>query len=173
MAHVIVEGLPLDPFRVGFPNPYKKPVRSDVSFDPVRVLLAGLFLLSCFLWWAVLVAAMSVIQLPISILAIYLTESVLFIGADGRPRKLFWKKYRYNLWITQDQAVNAIHGGNIDIHLSSRMGYNSNMKQSKTFWYMERFVNWFFLVIFKQDDHCWSAIEFDEVHVTDFGGSND
>lgn len=113
-------------------------------------LKAKLFLLSITFWWVAFFILMSPIQLPVTIAATWVKSLRI---------------YRYGLWIGQDQLINAIHGGNPDITVSSRLGFMA-IKGSKTALVMEKVVNFLFYISVGQKDHCRASIEHDEQHYT-------
>lgn len=75
------------------------------------------------------------------------------------------KSYRYSLWISQDQDVNAIFFGNPDATISSRIGVLALMG-SKTAYYMSEVIDWLFYKTVGQENHCVASIEHDEKHYT-------
>jgi hypothetical protein len=75
------------------------------------------------------------------------------------------RQYRYGLWISQDQLVNAILGGNPDVTVSSKVGYMA-LQGSATATYMAKVIDWLFYVAVGQSDHCYVSIEKDEKHYT-------
>lgn len=109
---------------------------------------AKLLLLSVALVWLFFIAVMTPIQLPVTLLAIWV-----------KPLR----SYRYKLWISQDQLVNAIHNGNPDITVSSRIGWMAE-QGSKTATAMAKVVDFLFYVAIGQRDHCRVSIERDEDH---------
>jgi hypothetical protein len=108
-----------------------------------------LLLLSVALWWLFFILIMGFIQIPLTLL--------------GKSRDTRIGRYTYGLWIAQDQLVNAIHGGNPDITVSSRVGYLSQ-QGSQTARYMEIVIDWLFYKAVKQENHCRVSIEADEEH---------
>ena len=112
-------------------------------------LKAKLLLLSVALVWLFFIIVMSPIQLPVTVLAIW------FKPLRG---------YRYKLWISQDQLVNAIHNGNPDITVSSRIGWMAE-QGSKTATAMAKVVDFLFYIAIGQRDHCRVSIERDEDHL--------
>lgn len=73
------------------------------------------------------------------------------------------RQYRYGLWIAQDQDVNAIHNGNPDVTVSSRVGYWAE-NGSKTAKAMAKVIDLLFYIAIGQRNHCAVSIERDEVH---------
>ena len=114
-------------------------------------LKAKALLLSVAICWLLLIILMSPIQLPLTLLR--------------KPRSTLIGRYTYGLWIGQDQLVNAIHAGNPDITVSSKVGYMSQ-QGSKTARAMEIVIDWLFYVATKQENHCYVSIEKDEKHYT-------
>ncbi|MFC4699399.1 hypothetical protein ACFO4O_04400 [Glaciecola siphonariae] len=109
---------------------------------------AKLLLLSVALIWALFIVFMSPLQLPVTLLAI-------------RYKKM--RRYRYGLWIAQDQLVNAIHAGNPDVTISSKVGYMAR-KGSKTAYAMAKVIDGLFYLAIGQKNHCDISIETDEEH---------
>ena len=73
------------------------------------------------------------------------------------------KRYGYSWWISTDQMVNVLHGGNPDITVASKIGYMA-VQGSKTALAMEYVVNFLFYISVGQKDHCKASIEHDEKH---------
>lgn len=109
---------------------------------------AKLLLLSVAIVWLFFIVVMSPLIVPVTIIAIWY-----------KP----WRDYRYKLWIAQDQMVNAVHNGNPDITVSSRVGYMA-LKGSKTAKVMAAVIDFLFYVTIGQRDHCRVSIEHDEDH---------
>ena len=108
-----------------------------------------LLLLSVALTWFILILLMLPLQLPLTLL--------------GRSRDTRIGRYTYGLWIGQDQLVNAIHAGNPDVTVSSKVGYMA-LNGSKTAQSMAVIIDWLFYKAVKQESHCQESIEKDEVH---------
>ena len=109
---------------------------------------AKLLLLSVALTWLLAIVVMSPLQLPVTLLAIPFHRL---------------RRYRYKLWISQDQLINAIHNGNPDITVSSRIGWMAK-NGSRTAAAMAVVVDWLFYVAIGQVNHCRASIEWDEDH---------
>ena len=107
---------------------------------------AKILLLSVALVWLVLIIAMLPLQLPVTLLA--------------WPFKKL-RGYRYKIWIAQDQMVNAIHNGNPDITVSSRIGWMAE-QGSRTAAAMAVVVDLLFYISIGQRNHCAVSIERDE-----------
>ena len=73
-------------------------------------LKAKLLLLSVALIWAFFICISLPVQLPITLASFLISNERL-------------KRYVWGFWIFQDQAVNAILGGNPDVTISSKVGY--------------------------------------------------
>ena len=110
-----------------------------------------LLLLSVALTWLFFIVFMSPLQLPLTLLR--------------AKRNTRLGRYTYGLWIAQDQLVNAIHAGNPDVTVSSKVGYMA-LQGSKTAQLMERVIDWLFYVVAGQKNHCFVSIEQDEKHYT-------
>lgn len=109
---------------------------------------AKLLLLSIAIVWAYVILALSWLILPVTLAAIKF-ESL--------------RKFRYGLWIATDQLVNAIHAGNPDITISSRVGYMAE-QGSKTATAMAYIIDLLFYIAIGQENHCAVSIERDEEH---------
>lgn len=107
-----------------------------------------MLLLSIAIVWAYIIVVLSPLLIPVTVLAI--------------PVKRL-RKYRYGLWISTDQLVNAIHGGNPDVTVSSKVGYMAE-QGSKTAKAMAVVIDFLFKVAVNQDNHCAVSIERDEEH---------
>ena len=108
-----------------------------------------LLLSSVALTWLFFIVVMSPVQLPLTLLR---KERGTTVG-----------DYVYGLWIAQDQMVNALHRGNPDVTVSSKVGYMSE-EGSKTARAMEKVIDFLFYVAVKQENHCQVSIERDEQH---------
>ncbi len=113
----------------------------------VTSIKAKLLLLAIAVVWGLLIVLMLPFQLPVTLAGIH-------------PRL---KRYRYGVWLAQDQMVNAIFGGNHDVSVSSKLGYMSE-QGSKTAIAMAKVVDWMFYVAVGQKNHCRASIERDEEH---------
>lgn len=114
----------------------------------MHFIKAKLLLISVALVWAYIIIALLPLLLPVTLLAI--------------PVKPL-RKYRYALWISTDQLVNAIHLGNPDVTVSSKVGYMAE-QGSKTAATMAVFIDLLFKLAVNQDNHCQASIERDEEH---------
>ena len=114
----------------------------------MHFIKAKLLLLSVAVVWAYIIIALLPIMLPVTLLAIPFEEL---------------RRYRYAMWISTDQLVNAIHNGNPDITVSSKVGYMAE-QGSKTAQAMAVVIDLLFKVAVNQDNHCQASIERDEEH---------
>lgn len=89
---------------------------------------------------------------------VYISATLAVLSGNARL-----KRRGRAWWMITDQAVNVVHGGNEDVTVSSKVGYMAS-KGSDTAQAMEKAINAFWYLIFKQKDHCNKAIERDEVH---------
>jgi len=62
-----------------------------------------------------------------------------------------FKKYIINIFISIDQLINTILGGDMDMTLSARLGRNYRGT------WMERFVDWLFQWQGNENGHCENA----------------
>jgi len=79
------------------------------------------------------------------------------------PKKYYkhFKKYMYNITISNDQLANAFLFGNPDITISGRMGYILYIKKKKI-----KLIYWLCKLLskfFNQNQHCKEAIEYDRI----------
>ena len=114
----------------------------------MHFMKAKLLLLSVAVVWAYIIIVLLPIMLPVTLLA---------IPFEGLRR------YRYAMWISTDQLVNAIHNGNPDITVSSKVGYMAE-QGSKTATTMAAVINSLWYIGTGQRNHCIKAIERDEEH---------
>jgi len=114
----------------------------------MHFIKAKLLLLSVVVVWAYILVVLSLLIVPVTLLAIPF-ESL--------------RKYRYSLWISTDQLVNAIHMGNPDVTVSSKVGYMAE-QGSKTAKAMAAVIDLLFKVAVNQENHCAVSIERDEEH---------
>lgn len=78
----------------------------------------------------------------------------------------FWapaRDWNYSIWILQDVAVNVIHGGSHKVTVSSKIGWMAIAGYSAMLW-MERVVNWIWLTVLNEENHCRNAIEPEDNH---------
>ena len=108
-----------------------------------------LLLISIASTWLLLIALMSPLQLPLTLLR--------------KKRGTTLGDYVYGLWIAQDQLVNALHAGNPDVTVSSKVGYMS-LQGSSTARCMEITIDYLFYVATGQENHCFVSIEHNEQH---------
>lgn len=113
-------------------------------------LKSKLLLLSVAVVWTFFICVCLPLQLPITVARFVIKNDKL-------------KRYVWGWWIWQDQAVNAIHGGNPDVTVSSKVGYMAE-KGSKTAQAMAIVIDFIFLVAVGQKNHCQVSIERDEEH---------
>ena len=124
---------------------------------------ASALLLLVFILWAYLIITKLFVILPVSIIAIKRDYSVIF------GKCINWKQWRYNLWISDDQNVNAMLGGDRDITVSSRVGFNAK-RGNEIALKMEKVIDLLFKITINQDNHCRASIERDETHNKNWGG---
>ncbi len=113
-------------------------------------LKAKLLLLSVALIWAFFICISLPVQLPITLASFLVRNERL-------------KIYVWGFWIWQDQAVNAILGGNPDVTVSSKVGYMAE-QGSSTAQAMAVVIDLLFKVAVGQENHCAVSIERDEEH---------
>lgn len=116
---------------------------------------AKLFLITVAAIWLLLILLCSWFQLPFTALSIIKNDDT----------KL--KRYVWGLWIWQDQAINALLGGNPDVTISSKVGTLS-VGGSYTARAMEVVIDKLFKTITGQLNHCFASIETDEKHYSYF-----
>jgi len=125
----------------------------------VAVILLSLVLL----FWSVLFIAMSPILIPVTIASLFKDE-VHFLGVNFK-----FLSWRYNMFISQDQGANAMLGGDMDTHVSGRVGRRA-IKGNDIALKMETVINLLFKALFKESNHCRNAIEHDEKYNKNWGG---
>lgn len=109
---------------------------------------AKLLLISIAIVWLYVLVAISWLIIPVTLAAIKF-ESL--------------RRFRYGLWIATDQLVNAIHNGNPDVTVSSKVGYMAE-HGSKTATAMAYIIDLLFYIAIRQENHCAVSIERDEEH---------
>lgn len=70
-------------------------------------------------------------------------------------------RYIRNLLISIDQLGNALGGGDADETISSRVG-KAALAGRRWALLMERVIDWLFLQVTGERDHCRASIEWDE-----------
>lgn len=111
-------------------------------------LKAKLLLLTIAAVWLILIILLSWLQIPVTIAAIWVKRL---------------RRYRYGLWISQDQFINALLAGNPDVTVSSKVGYMA-AQGSKTAKVMAKVIDTLFYIAIGQRNHCAVSIEHDEAH---------
>jgi hypothetical protein len=109
-------------------------------------ITAYLLLLSVVFFWSVLIIALSVVQIPVTLAAIFYAKA---------------RGWALHIMVGQDQMVNAIHGGNMDTHISGRVGFHAT-RGNPIALHMEKPINLLFWILKKQVNHCRASIEHDE-----------
>lgn len=72
------------------------------------------------------------------------------------------KRYLLNLLIAIDQGGNAFFGGNPDETISSRVG-RAALREVRGALTLRSIIDWLFLNLTGERDHCANSIEWDEV----------
>ena len=111
-------------------------------------LKANFFLFQIALNWLSLIFIMSLLML---VAAIYDRKTT---------PKVSWLK---SLALAQDLTVNAIMGGSHRTYISSLLGY-LKLTGSRGGTYAANTVDWFWLRIFKEKNHCIGAMKPDDVY---------
>jgi hypothetical protein len=111
-------------------------------------IAAYLLLISVVFWWVLLVFLLSPIQVPVTLASIFCKA---------------FKGWAYHIFIGEDQMVNTLHGGNMDTHVSGRVGFHAQ-RGSSIAAHMERPINLLFWAIKRQENHCRASIEHDEIY---------
>lgn len=123
---------------------------------------ASIFLAIITVVWIGLVLGKSLVLLPVTFIAIFRDTDEIF------GKTVDWKGWRYHMWISDDQNINAILGGNADITISSRLGYHS-VRGNPIAKRMAKVVDLLFKITVGQENHCEASIEKDEVHHSVWG----
>jgi hypothetical protein len=126
-------------------------------------LVAILFLMIIPVFWLAIALVMSPVLIPVLIISLFCERSKI-LGV-----KVLWRKWSYNMIVSQDQSVNTILGGSLDTSVSSRVGYRSELGNGVAL-KMEPVINLLFKVFAGQENHCRASIERDEVHNKNWGG---
>lgn len=74
-------------------------------------------------------------------------------------------QYVYNFFLSLDQFINAVFLlGDPDDSVSGRCGFAIYVSGRPKWWVrpIQRGIDWFFLVVFGEKEHCKNAIEEDE-----------
>ena len=111
-------------------------------------LKANFFLFQIAINWSSLIVIMSLLML---IAAIYDRKTT---------PKVLWLK---SIALAQDLLVNAIMGGSHRTYISSLLGY-LKLTGSRGGTYAANIVDWFWLKIFKEENHCIGAMKPDDVY---------
>jgi len=111
-------------------------------------LKANFFLFQIALNWLSLIVIMSLLML---VAAIYDRKTT---------PKVSWLK---SLALAQDLTVNSIMGGSHRTYISSLLGY-LKLTDSRGGTYAANVVDWFWLKIFKEENHCIGAMKPDDVY---------
>ena len=109
---------------------------------------ARFFLAQVALNWSSLIVIMSLLML---VAAIYDRKTT---------PKVLWLK---SIALAQDLMVNAIMGGSHRTYISSLLGY-LKYEKSRGGTYAANTVDWFWLKIFKEENHCIGAMKPDDVY---------
>lgn len=73
--------------------------------------------------------------------------------------------YTFKLWVSNDQYINSVFGGNEDHTISGRVGFYA-IKGNPVALVMEFVINLIFWVAVGQKNHCRDSIEWDEMGKT-------
>lgn len=119
------------------------------------LILVGLF-------WLWLILVKLPLTLPITLIATFKNTSTIF------GKTVDWKGWRYNLWIGDDQNVNTMLGGDKDVTVSSRVGFNAKRGNAIAL-HMEKVIDFLFRMTVGQENHCRASIEYDENHNKNWG----
>ena len=111
-------------------------------------LKANFFLFQIAINWSSLIVIMSLLML---VAAIYDRKTT---------PKVLWLK---SIALAQDLMVNAIMGGSHRTYISSLLGY-LKLTDSRGGTYAANTVDWFWLKIFKEENHCIGAMKEDDVY---------
>lgn len=72
------------------------------------------------------------------------------------------KSWCFTLWLSNDQYINSLFNGLADHTISGRIGYLS-LKGNRVAQVMEAVIDFIFLVVVGQRQHCRESIEWDEI----------
>lgn len=124
--------------------------------------VATAFMLIVVFFWVLLFIVMSPVLIPVYLLSKVKEEATVF-GVNFNI-----KGWAYHMFISQDQAVNTILGGNMDTHVSGRVGFHAKRGNGIAL-KMELVIDWCFEKVLKQVGHCRAAIENDEIYSKSWG----
>ena len=118
-------------------------------------LVALVFMLIVVVCWSTLFVVMSPVVLPIYLISkVKPTATILGVTLN-------FKGWAYQMFIAQDQTTNTVLGGNMDTHVSGRVGYHAKRGNGIAL-KMELVIDYCFEKVLKQVGHCRVAIENDE-----------
>jgi len=104
------------------------------------------------------------VQIALNWLSLILMQCLLMLVAAIYDRKttpkVSWLK---SLALAQDLKVNSIMGGSHRTYISSLLGY-LKLTRSRGGTYAANVVDWFWLRIFKEENHCINAMKPDDVY---------
>lgn len=126
-------------------------------------LYAAILLIVVFFLWFWFSFTKGFILIPVYAMSKIKDESIIL------GKRIDWGRWAYNMFISDDQATNAVLGGDRDITVSSRVGYNAKRGNGIAL-KMEVVIDWLFLKLKSQKDHCRASIERDEKHNKNWGG---
>jgi len=125
--------------------------------------IALLFLLIVVVFWILIFIPMSPVLVPVFIASKFKEEANIF------GKKVLFKQWSLNMFLSQDQAANTILGGSMDTNVSGRVGYHA-IRENGIALKMEVAINLLFKILFKQENHCRASIENDEYYNVNWGG---
>jgi len=128
----------------------------------INWFVAIVFLVIVVITWLLLFIAMSPVLLPVFLISKVKEEGTVF------GKKVMFKSWALQMFISQDQGANTILGGSMDTHVSGRVGYQA-IRGNGIALRMEKVINGYFKIFFKQDNHCRDAIEHDEPYHNNWG----
>lgn len=132
--------------------------------DSAKEWLAAIVLLVLIVvLWAWFTLAKSLILIPVYIVSKFKDESVIL------GKRVNWAMWARNMFLSDDQSVNAVLGGDRDITISSRVGYNAIFGNGIAL-KMELVIDWLFYITTGQKQHCRASVERDEKHNKKWGG---
>jgi hypothetical protein len=124
---------------------------------------ASVYLVLIVYFWGMSTLVKLPVILPVFLMSKFTDKSEVL------GKQVYWGKWAYNMFISDDQSANTVLGGDRDITVSSRVGFNAK-EGNPIALRMEIVIDYLFYVFAKQENHCRVSLEIDEKHNKDWGG---
>jgi len=86
----------------------------------------------------------------------------LLVTVIAQPVKRL-RSYAFDLWLASDQYINGYFGGTVDTTISGRVGFYAAQGR-EGYVLAEKVIDAIFYIAVRQEKHCRSSIEPDELH---------